>query len=212
MLTSGGAWTSERDLVAGILDELGWRKIYHRVRLGPGKGAGFGLWQGKPVFILPGGPASNQMAFLQLALPGLHRLMGHPHPGLPVRPARLTAAVSGQRGWAEFVEGRFEWDGATLCISPGKGRSRLRSMAGCEGYVKIPEETETLAAGTVVPVQVLPDVPALHFEYDSLERSRASSLPRRSQGTLILRLRSIRSILSGAQRSRRMLRTGRPRR
>lgn len=165
ILTSGGAWTSERDLVSGILDELGWLKIYHRVRLGPGKGVGFGLWQGKPVFLLPGGPASNQMAFLQLALPGLHRLMGHPLPGLPVRLARLTAAVSGQGDWTEFIEGRFEWDGPVLCIRPGKGRSRLGSMAACEGYIKVPEGVETLVAGTVVPVQVLPDVPALHSEY-----------------------------------------------
>jgi len=164
VLTSGGAWTSERDLVASILDELGWRKIYHRVRMGPGKGVGFGLWHGKPVFILPGGPASNQMAFLQLALPGLHRLMGHPHPGLPVRSARLAAPARGQGDWTEFVEGRFSWDGPVLCITPGKGRSRLRSMAACEGYIKVPEGVETLAAGTVVPVQVLPDVPALHGE------------------------------------------------
>jgi len=164
VLTSGGAWTSERDLVAGILDELGWRKIYHRVRLGPGKGVGFGLWQGKPVFLLPGGPASNQMAFLQLALPGLHRLMGLPHEGLPVRFARLVAAVGGQLDWTEFIEGRFSWDGPVLCVTPAKGRSRLRSMAACEGYIQIPEGVETLAAGTVVPVQALPNVPALYSE------------------------------------------------
>lgn len=164
VLTSGGAWTSERDLVSGVFEELGWREIYHRIRLGPGKGAGFGLWQGKPVFLLPGGPASNQMAFLQLALPGLHRLMGRPLPGLPVRLARLTEAVSGQLGWTEFIEGRFDWDGPELRITPRKGRSRLGSMAACEGYIKVPEGVETLAAGTVVPVQVLPDVPALHRE------------------------------------------------
>ncbi|MGQ9490238.1 MAG: molybdopterin molybdotransferase MoeA [Anaerolineae bacterium] len=160
VITSGGAWSGEHDLVAGTLDRLGWRKIYHRVRLGPGKGAGFGLWQGKPVFILPGGPASNQMAFLQLALPGLHRLMGRHPSGLPVCPARLAAAISGQRDWTQFVEGRFEWRNRELWIVPAQGPSRLRSMASCEGYIKIPEGTETLEAGAQVLVQVLPDVPA----------------------------------------------------
>lgn len=165
VLTSGGAWTSERDLVAGILEELGGRTLYHRVRLGPGKGVGLGLWQGKPVFLLPGGPASNQMAFLQLALPALHKMMGCPHPGLPTRPARLTADVRGQRDWTEFIEVSFAWDGAELCCEPRAvrgGRSSLRSMAGCEGYIKIPEGTETLAAGARVMAQVLPHVPALH--------------------------------------------------
>lgn len=161
VITSGGAWNSERDLVVGILDELGWRKIYHRVRLGPGKGAGFGTWQGRAVFVLPGGPASCQMAFLQLALPALHRLMGYARPGLPTRPARLAASVKGQRTWTEFVEGRFEWNGAELRVRPAKGRSRLRSMADCEAYIKIPEGTEALEAGTLTVVQVLPDVPSL---------------------------------------------------
>ena len=163
VITSGGAWSGEHDLVAGTLAGLGWRKVYHRVRLGPGKGAGFGIWQGKPVFILPGGPASNQMAFLQLALPGLHRLMGAPHPGLPLRPARLATAISGQRDWTQFVEGRFEWHDGELWFVPARAPSRLRSMADCECYVKIPEGTETLAAGALVFAQVLPDVPALQL-------------------------------------------------
>ncbi|MBM4466959.1 MAG: molybdopterin molybdotransferase MoeA, partial [Chloroflexi bacterium] len=58
IVTSGGAWKGELDLVVGVLDELGWQKIYHRVKIGPGKAVGFGLWQGKLVFCLPGGPPS----------------------------------------------------------------------------------------------------------------------------------------------------------
>ena len=77
ILTSGGAWTGEHDLVVRLLDELGWRKVYHKVKMGPGKAIGFGLWRGKPIFCLPGGPPSNQMAFIQLALPGLLKLAGH---------------------------------------------------------------------------------------------------------------------------------------
>ena len=56
ILTSGGAWKGERDLVVRLLDELGWEKAYHRIRIGPGKAVGFGLFDEKPVFCLPGGP------------------------------------------------------------------------------------------------------------------------------------------------------------
>ncbi|MBN2471046.1 MAG: molybdopterin molybdotransferase MoeA, partial [Anaerolineae bacterium] len=58
IITSGGAWKGERDLVARVLDDLGWTRHYHRVRLGPGKAVGFGLLEGKAVFCLPGGPPS----------------------------------------------------------------------------------------------------------------------------------------------------------
>ncbi|MFW6070372.1 MAG: gephyrin-like molybdotransferase Glp [bacterium] len=161
IVTSGGAWKGDRDLVAALLDELGWRKVYHRIRLGPGKAVGFGLWQGKPVFILPGGPPSNQTAFLQLALPGLHRLAGRSQLGLPLHEARLAKTVRGQRDWTQFVEGRFEQGAQGLCFRPEKQKSRLQSMADCEGFLKIPEGVAQLDAGSRVAVQVVPHLPLL---------------------------------------------------
>ena len=32
LITSGGAWKGERDLVVRLLDELGWTKHFHRIR------------------------------------------------------------------------------------------------------------------------------------------------------------------------------------
>ena len=63
LITSGGAWRGDRDLVAEVLGELGWQKVFHRIRMGPGKAVGFGLLGHKPVFLLPGGPPSNLMGF-----------------------------------------------------------------------------------------------------------------------------------------------------
>ena len=74
LITSGGAWMGDRDMMAEVLDSLGWKKVFHRIRIGPGKAVGFGTMNDKPVFILPGSPASNLMAFLQIALPGLGAL------------------------------------------------------------------------------------------------------------------------------------------
>jgi molybdopterin molybdotransferase len=110
------------------------------------------------VFILPGGPPSNQMAFLQLALPGLHRLAGRPRPGLPTRVCRLLRDVSGQRDWTQFLEGRFVLDNGERAFEPQKLRSRLQSMSGCEGYLKLPEGVAQRHAGERVSVQELPFV------------------------------------------------------
>jgi molybdopterin molybdotransferase len=160
ILTSGGAWKGERDLVVRLLDELGWDKVYHRVRIGPGKAIGFGLWRGKPVFCLPGGPPSNHMAFLQLALPGLHRLEGRGLPGLPVQVARLAETVRGQRDWTQFVHGRLEVGDQGLLFFPMRMKSRLQEMAQTEAIVQIPEGTEEICQGAVVPVQMLTAIPA----------------------------------------------------
>jgi molybdopterin molybdotransferase len=156
VLTSGGAWRGDRDLVVKVLDQLGWRKIYHRVRMGPGKAAGFGLWQDKPVFCLPGGPPSNQMAFMQLALPGLQKLAGYPKAGLSKVQARLAQPVSGQKDWTQFLEGQFKNTAEDLLFHPVKNASRLQTMAATEGLLEIPEGTAQIPAGSFVQVQILP--------------------------------------------------------
>lgn len=155
VLTSGGAWKGEHDLVVNILDSLGWQKIYHRVRMGPGKAVGFGLYQNKPVFCLPGGPPSNHMAFIQLGLPGLQKLAGEPEPGLPQIPAAMAETVSGQLDWTQFIHGRLIQENQRLLFRPLKYQSRLQEMAHTEAIAKIPEGLEELSANSTAMVQVL---------------------------------------------------------
>jgi molybdopterin molybdotransferase len=157
ILTSGGAWGSERDLIIGALDKLGWQEIFHHVRMGPGKGIAFGLWDGKPLFCLPGGPASNEMAFLQLALPGVLRLGGDTRHPLPSVPARLTENLkSRHRNWTEYKDAILSRDTAgNYTVALYRHRSRLQAIASANSLVCIPEGVTSLSRGEIVPVQVL---------------------------------------------------------
>jgi molybdopterin molybdotransferase len=143
-------------MMARVLEELGWEKIYHRVRLGPGKAVGFGLLAGKPVFILPGGPPSNLVAFLELALPALLRLCGHRDPGLRQVTARLAEPVSGQVDWTQAIFGRLQnrEDGFHF-QAHGRPGSRLQSMAEAQGLLLIPEGTAGFQSRASVRVQLL---------------------------------------------------------
>ncbi len=156
IVTSGGAWTGDKDLVAHALAELGWRPHFHRLRLGPGKAAGFGFLQTKPVFLLPGGPPSNLVAFLVLALPGLLRLGGCDQPGLPRTQATLATAVKGNRRWTQALFGELEARDQVLVFHPHQRRgSRLKRMARAHGLLLIPEGQDGFAAGDPVSVQLL---------------------------------------------------------
>ncbi len=155
VLTSGGAWSGDRDLVVRLLDELGWEKIFHRVRIGPGKAVAFGLYQAKPVFCLPGGPPSNHMAFLQLALPGLQKMSGARETGLTMRAMRLAEPLSGQVDWTQFVYGRLEETSDLPLFYRLDPPSRLQMMASTEAIVKIPEGQSTIPKGQVVHGQLL---------------------------------------------------------
>jgi len=156
VLTSGGAWTGERDFIVSVLEQLGWKQVFHRIRIGPGKAVGFGLKYGKPIFILPGGPPSNLMAFLQIALPGLMKLAGYKYTGLPRIIVKLSETVVGRQiDWTHFIFGKLEEKENTIFFHPLKLVSRLQSMAQADGIICIPEGVEKIITGTFIPAQLL---------------------------------------------------------
>lgn len=157
IITSGGAWGSERDLVAGVLDELGWNKLLHHVRMGPGKGIVFGILQNKPVFCLPGGPASNEMAFLQFTLPGILRMAGQTRHPLQTVSARLTQDMKGRhKNWTEFKDALLTRDAdGNYTVMPYREKSRLQAIAQANCLVCIPEGVDSLHKGDIITVQIL---------------------------------------------------------
>jgi molybdopterin molybdotransferase len=155
LLTSGGAWKSRRDLTVDVLAAMGWEQVYHRVRLGPGKAVAMGKLGRKVVFCLPGGPPSNEMAFLELALPGLLAMAGLPPRPFPLRQAILSLTVEGDPGWTQVIQVRVEESDGTLRAHPLEKRSRLQCQAEAQGLLAIPEGTSRFEQGTCVPIQML---------------------------------------------------------
>ncbi len=154
-ITSGGAWGSERDLIIKVAESLNWQGIYHRVRMGPGKPVGFGRIENKPIFILPGGPPSNEMAFLQLALPALLKMKGESKVSFPVARARLSETVRGHKDWTDFVHAHLDKEKGQLIVRPAKLKSRLQSMARKEALILIPEDRDEITAGEWVEIQIM---------------------------------------------------------
>jgi len=154
-VTSGGAWGSERDLIINVAERLNWRGIYHRVRMGPGKPVGFGVLEKKPFFVLPGGPPSNEMAFLQLVLPALLKMKGDQPVAFPVARARLAETVRGHMDWTDFIHAHLEKDKGQLIVHPAKLKSRLQSMARKEALIMIPENRKEIASGETIEIQIL---------------------------------------------------------
>ena len=162
ILTSGGAWGSERDLILDVAQSLNWQGIYHRVRMGPGKPVSFGLVDKKPFFCLPGGPPSNEMAFLQLAIPALQKLKGAHPVFFPVVAARLAETVKGKNDWTEFVHARLEYRQNELWVYPALLKSTLQSMAVKEALIVIPEGRQKLSAGEIINIQLLVPLTEVH--------------------------------------------------
>ncbi len=155
LLTSGGAWKSERDLTTGILDEMGWEMFFHRVRIGPGKAVALGVLEGKPIFCLPGGPPSNEMAFLQIALPGLLKMAGKPTTPFDLKKCRLAEEVSGDITWTQFFQASLEKRDGEWWAVPHRMKSRIQSQARAQALIRIPEGIKCIAPGNTIEVQLL---------------------------------------------------------
>lgn len=157
VVTTGGAWGSGRDLVQGVLDGLGWTRLFSRVGIRPGKGTGFGLLDGKPVFVLPGGPTSCEIAFLELALPGLLRMAGREGTPFFIAEAVLTEAVRQTHGdWHRFLYGVHQYQESGTCIvAPMFSRSRLQAMARATCMIPVPAGSKSLVSGQEVSIQIL---------------------------------------------------------
>jgi len=151
IITSGGAWKSDRDLVVKVLNSLGWKMLFHRVRMGPGKAVAMGILDNKPVFCLPGGPASNESAFMMIVFPAIYKIAGFKNcPYISLR-GKLEKEITGQIDWTQFVQCQIIQKYPEIILRPQKLKSRLIAMSKTQAIVTIPEGTERINAGATVP-------------------------------------------------------------
>lgn len=80
MLITGGVSVGDYDHTREVLDKMGFKEIFWRTRIRPGKPLLYGTLKGKPVFGLPGNPNSSWVCARVFAFPALDRLAGNPKP------------------------------------------------------------------------------------------------------------------------------------
>lgn len=102
LLVSGGVSAGVKDLVPGILAELGAEQVFHKVRMKPGKPLWFGVRatgeQRSLVFGLPGNPVSTFVSYLLFVRPALRALAGGNLEGETASKGQLTASLSHRGG------------------------------------------------------------------------------------------------------------------
>jgi molybdopterin molybdotransferase len=163
LVTLGGASMGEADLVKRVLDEMGYRPDFWRVRMRPGSPFGFGwLPRGRreqPVFTLPGNPTSAFVTCEVFVRPFLRRLAGHAaaarrrlvcRAAEPIRaPARLTYFL------------RVELDGSggdtSARLTGPQGSGLVSGLARARGLAVIGEEVPAIGVGEDVVVMLIED-------------------------------------------------------
>lgn len=157
VLLSGGSSVGARDVAAAAIAALGDPGVlFHGVSLKPGKPTIGAVVNGKPVFGLPGHPASALVVFELLVAP-LIRFAGYPAEPFwefPLR-ARVSRNLRSAPGREDYVRVKLALRNGELHADPVLGKSGLvATLVRADGLAKIPAGKEGIEAGEWVEVKL----------------------------------------------------------
>ncbi|MFN3208230.1 MAG: gephyrin-like molybdotransferase Glp [Roseovarius sp.] len=151
ILTSGGASAGDEDHVSALLNDSGAMSRW-RIAVKPGRPLALGVWNGTPVFGLPGNPVAALVCTLVFARPAMGLLAGHGWQ----RPQgfSLPAAFSKSKkpGRREYLRARVTDGRAEVFRSEGSGR--ISGLSWADGLVELPDGPAEIAPGD--PVTYIP--------------------------------------------------------
>ncbi|WP_439155509.1 molybdopterin-binding protein [Yoonia sp.] len=151
ILTSGGASAGDEDHMSALLEGTGSLALW-RIAMKPGRPLALGMWQGAPVFGLPGNPVAAMVCALIFARPALRVMAG----GTWATPEGYLVpagfAKSKKAGRREYLRARIE-DGHAA-VFPSEGSGRVSGLGWATGLVELGDDALDIATGD--PVRFIP--------------------------------------------------------
>ena len=156
VVTLGGASVGDRDLVRGVLAEMGLQLDFWKVAIRPGKPLMFGRFDKARVLGLPGNPVSSLVCAHIFLVPLLKRLGGRPHVPALVD-ATLGAAMPANDGRQDYVRASAAGEDNRRVATPfaTQDSSMLRTLAEANCLIVRPPHAPAAAAGDPCKVLML---------------------------------------------------------
>lgn len=147
ILTSGGASAGDEDHMSALLQGSDSFALW-RIAIKPGRPLVLGLWDGKPVFGLPGNPVAAQVCALVFAHPALTVLAGGHWKSQQTFKVPAAFTKSKKEGRTEYLRARIA-NGAVE-VFPSEGSGRISGLSWSTGLVRLPHEAMRVELGTLV--------------------------------------------------------------
>ena len=154
VLISGGISVGDYDFVKAVLEAIETKELFYKVKQKPGKPLYFGMHKEKPVFALPGNPASSLTCFYLYVVPLLRMYMGKPNTNL-IRTSKTLAEAYHKTGdRAEFLKAEIKAD--SIKILGGQSSAMVHTYALANALIYFSADSKGAEAGEKVEVLLLP--------------------------------------------------------
>jgi molybdopterin molybdotransferase len=162
-LVTGGVSMGRYDLVEDSFRELGAEFLFTGVKIRPGKPAVFGCVPGEGArsgryfFALPGNPVSAMVTFRLFVEPFLAALGGERNWQPRFTLAVLASKVHSKAGLTQFLPAILDsrQPQPTAMPVPTRGSGDLAANARANCYVVVPEECDSIPAGSTIRILLI---------------------------------------------------------
>jgi molybdopterin molybdotransferase len=146
VLISGGVSMGDYDLVPSVLKSLGVRKIFHKVKVRPGKPLFFGMKGRTMVFGIPGNPVSNFLAYLAFIRPAILKRGGRGAYAPEFRAGVCAGRFAPDTPRKAFVLSKAAPRRARYALSEvsNNGSADILALAGADAFTVVDEDKKVL--------------------------------------------------------------------
>jgi len=152
LLFSGAVSKGKYDFLPEVLDELGVKKLFHKVKQRPGKPFWFGKKGSKSVFAFPGNPVSTYVGCLKYFYPWYKKSVGIQYENL--ESAFLSEDFFFKPELTYFLQVKTKNEKGQLYATPvvGHGSGDLANLADADAFLELPDDKSNFVKGEVFPL------------------------------------------------------------
>ncbi len=152
LLVSGGVSVGDYDLVPATLKRLRVKKIFHKVKVKPGKPLFFGKKGKKIIFGIPGNPVANFLVYLAYVRPALYKMMGRKDYKLLFETGVLVQDFSNKSNRRHFVPVKIAKVRSRNVVTPvgSHGSADILALSKADGFMMCDENRRFFKKGSKI--------------------------------------------------------------
>ncbi|MFH1320795.1 MAG: gephyrin-like molybdotransferase Glp [Bacteroidota bacterium] len=152
IILTGGVSMGDFDFVPEILKKAGFRLLFKKIAIQPGKPTVFGLSNNKFCFGLPGNPVSSFVLFELLVKPILYKMMGTDHSPLNIKMPLSTDYKRRESYRLLWIPVIITEEGEVMPVEY-HGSAHIHSLSQAHGMISLPVGKASLKKGEIVDVR-----------------------------------------------------------